>query len=93
MGLFYEDDNTIVGQVINMLKDGITFAGKTVKEAKKDFRKAVDDYLNWVEEAGFEPERPLKGTVFPISHRDITEEEYQYGLKVADRVTKEMDKK
>ena len=64
MGLFYEDDNTIVGQVTNMIKDGITFSGKSIEEAEKDFWKAVDDYLNRAEEVGFKVERPKQEILF-----------------------------
>lgn len=55
-----EDEGIIYGQVINLTKDGITFAGETVKEAKEDFECAVDDYLEWAEEEGFESEKPYR---------------------------------
>lgn len=70
-----ENEKMIVGRVINMAKDGITFAGKTVEEAEEDFRRAVDDYLAWANEKGFEPEKPFRGEILvratPELHREI----------------------
>ena len=69
-----EDEGIIYGRVINLAKDGITFAGKTVEEAKEDFKRAVDDYLAWAEEEGFEPEKPYQGSILvrttPALHRE-----------------------
>ncbi len=70
-----EDEGVIYGRVINLSKDGITFSGKTVEEAKEDFHNAVDDYLAWAEEEGFEPEKPYRGEfivrVTPKLHREV----------------------
>ena len=49
-----------MGQVINMTKDGITFAGKTIEAAREDFRGAVDDYLEWAKQDNVDPEPPQK---------------------------------
>ena len=69
-----EDEKMLVGNVINLAKDGITFAGKTVEEAEEDFRGAVDDYLAWAEEEGFEAEKPYQGNILvraaPELHRE-----------------------
>jgi len=56
-------EKAIVGRVINMARDGITFGGKTVEEAEQDFRAAVDEYLAWAQEKGFAPERPYRGEI------------------------------
>lgn len=56
-----EREGVIYGRVINMTRDKITFSGKTVEEARRDFEEAVDDYLSWAEEEGFEPEKPHRG--------------------------------
>jgi len=70
-----EKEKMIVGRVINMAKDGITFAGKTVEETRQDFKDAVDDYLAWAGEEGFEPEKPYRGEFLvrttPKLHREI----------------------
>src|SRR4030066_1664603 len=70
-----ETEGMIVGRVINITKDGITFAGKCVKEVVKDFHTAVDDYLEWAVREGFEPEKPFRGEFLvratPELHREI----------------------
>jgi len=69
-----EDEGIIYGRVVNLTKDGITFAGRTVREAKADFKRAVDDYLEWAAEDGFEPEKPYQGKLLvratPELHRE-----------------------
>ncbi len=69
-----EEEGIIYGRVINLAKDGITFAGKTVDDAKNDFKNAIDDYLEWAEEEGFEPEKPYQGNILvratPELHRE-----------------------
>ena len=54
------EDNLICGKVID-LKDVITFHGKTVEEAHQAFIDSVDDYLEWCEELGEEPDKPFSG--------------------------------
>lgn len=49
-----EDEEIIYGRVVNLAKDGITFEGQTIEEAKEDFKHAVDDYLEWHNKDGFE---------------------------------------
>ena len=70
-----EDEELIYGRVINLSRDGITFSGKTVKEAEEDFRGAVDDYLEWARQEGFEPEKPYRGEIMfrpgPELHKQI----------------------
>ena len=56
-----EDEGVIYGRVIGLSKDGITFSGRTVEEAIEDFHGAVDDYLSWAAEEGFEPEKGYGG--------------------------------
>jgi predicted HicB family RNase H-like nuclease len=54
----YDDKNNVyTGSVINV-KTVIAFHGSTEDEAEVQFRKSVDDYLEWCKEEGFEPERP-----------------------------------
>jgi len=45
-----------------MKKAHIAYEGKTVDDLVKDFRDAIDDYLNMCAEDGIEPEKPFKGT-------------------------------
>ncbi len=66
-GLFY-------GEVLG-LRDVITFQGTNVEELEKEFRDSVDDYLEFCEERGEEPDRPFSGRLMlrlpPRLHRDV----------------------
>jgi len=48
------------GDIIN-IKDVITFQGTTVKEIEKAFKDSINDYIQWCEEEGVEPEKPFSG--------------------------------
>lgn len=39
----------------------VTYEGETVKEIRRAFEDAVDDYLAYCSERGYEPEIPCKG--------------------------------
>ena len=71
----YDADAKIFhGDVINT-RDVITFQGTTVKEIEKSFKESIDDYINWCEEEGVEPEKPYSGKfnvrLSPELHRQI----------------------
>lgn len=57
------------------IKDVITFKGETVEEARQAFHDSVDDYLEWCEELGEEPDKPFSGKLpfrtTPEHHRKI----------------------
>ncbi len=57
---FDEEAEIFHGEVINT-RDVITFQGSTVKALKKAFKDSVDDYLDFCEERGEEPEKPFSG--------------------------------
>lgn len=58
---FSGEDEVFYGKIIG-INDLVTFEGTTVKELKKEFREAVDDYLATCKELGKEPEKTYKGT-------------------------------
>ena len=43
------------------LRDVITFQGKSVDELEKAFKDSIDDYLEFCEERGEEPDKPFSG--------------------------------
>ncbi len=58
----YDDKDKIFwGKVVNISKDGISFEGRTPEELEKDFRGAVDDYIQFKKEEGESPEPPFSG--------------------------------
>ena len=71
----YDDEAKIFsGEVINT-RTVITFQGTTVDELENEFHASVDDYLEWCEEDGIEPEKPYSGKfnvrISPLFHSQI----------------------
>ncbi|MET0464103.1 MAG: type II toxin-antitoxin system HicB family antitoxin [Chitinophagaceae bacterium] len=58
---FSAEDEVFHGKIIG-INDLVNFEGNTVKELKKAFHEAVDDYLETCEELGKEPEKTYKGS-------------------------------
>ena len=57
----YDDEAGIFhGEVID-LKDVITFQGQSVEELERAFRESIDDYLEFCQERGEEPDKPFSG--------------------------------
>ena len=90
----YDDEAGLFhGEVID-LRDVITFEGRSVTELRKAFRDSVDDYLQFCEERGEEPDRPFSGRLMvrlpPQLHRDIYTRARQEGKSlnqfIADRL-------
>lgn len=56
------DDETEMfhGEVINT-RDVVTFQGRSVAELKREFRNSVEDYLEFCDERGEEPDKPFSG--------------------------------
>lgn len=58
---FSSEDEVFHGKVLG-INDLITFEGSSVKELKKAFQEAVEDYLETCMEIGKEPNKTYKGT-------------------------------
>ena len=92
-----EEEGIIRGKALNT-RDTITFYGKTVAEAVQAFRDSVDDYLEFCEESGVEPDKPFNGRLLvriePEHHRDLSliahEEGRSINSLIAQLVTKEI---
>lgn len=71
----YDDEAKIFsGEVVNT-RTVITFQGTTVEEIEQAFHDSVDDYLDWCQERGKEPEKPFSGKfvlrISPELHRQL----------------------
>jgi predicted HicB family RNase H-like nuclease len=58
---FSAEDEVFHGKILG-INDLVNFEGTTVKELKKAFHEAVDDYLDVCKELGKEPEKTYKGS-------------------------------
>jgi predicted HicB family RNase H-like nuclease len=70
----YDDEVGIFhGEVINT-RDVITFQGKSVNELKRALKDSVENYIQFCQERGEEPDRPFLGKflvrVPPEVHRE-----------------------
>lgn len=71
---FDEEIETFHGTVVNT-RDVITFYGKSVTELKKEFKRSVEDYLDFCRSRGEEPDKPFSGNfvvrVSPSLHQRL----------------------
>ncbi|WP_298707452.1 type II toxin-antitoxin system HicB family antitoxin [Chitinophaga sp.] len=58
---FSSEDEVFHGKIFG-INDLVTFEGTSVKELKKAFREAVEDYIKTCQESGREPDKTFKGT-------------------------------
>ena len=57
---FDQEAGLLHGEVLG-LRDVVTFEGRSVEEIEQAFRDSVDDYLEFCEERGEEPDKPFSG--------------------------------
>ena len=73
---FDSDAEIFHGEVVG-LRDVVTFQGTTVEELKEAFRDSVDDYLEFCQQRGEQPDKPFSGRfllrVDPVLHRRLVE--------------------
>ncbi len=71
---FDDEAGLFHGEVID-LRDVITFQGTSVEELERAFQDSVDDYLEFCEERGEEPDKPFSGRLMlrlsPHLHREV----------------------
>lgn len=60
---YSDEDGCFCGVLQGLKDDSISFEGKSVKELKKDFMEAIDDYLETCERLGKKPEMQCKGSL------------------------------
>lgn len=73
---FSGTDEVFYGKIAG-INDLVTFEGTTVRELKKAFQEAVEDYLATCKELGKEPEKTFKGSfnvrIPPSLHRQAAQ--------------------
>lgn len=71
----YDDKAGIFHGEVLGLRDVITFQGKSVEEIEEAFRESVDDYLDFCEQKGEDPDKPFSGRLMlrlpPKLHRKV----------------------
>ena len=83
-----EDAGLICGKVDNISRDSLSFQGKSYEEAKQDFIKTIDDYLEFCKSENIEPEKPahfsgkLPFRTSPETHGAIAHKAKQMGKSI-----------
>ena len=82
-----EADNCLYGQVLDLPKNTlISYEGETIKELRKDFEDAIDDYLNLCQEEGIEPHKSYSGSLnvrlTPAIHSKVASLARQTGVSI-----------
>jgi predicted HicB family RNase H-like nuclease len=96
---FSAEDEVFYGKVIG-IDDSITFEGQSVKELKKAFKEAIDDYLLLCAQAGKDPHKSYKGSfnvrIKPEIHKKAAYKSMQLGISlnqfVEQAITKSISK-
>lgn len=72
---YSDEDECFCGKIEGLKNDTILFEGNTVKELKKDFKAAIDSYLETCKKTNTEPEKQCKGSfnirIKPNLHRAL----------------------
>jgi predicted HicB family RNase H-like nuclease len=72
--VMFDDEAEAFHGRVQHLRDVVTFESDSVDGLKREFRISVDDYLEFCQELGQEPERPYSGRFVlrldPELHRD-----------------------
>ena len=60
---YSDEDECFCGYIEGLKDDCISFEGTTVKELKKDFKDAIEDYLETCKQINKMPEKHCKGSL------------------------------
>jgi len=86
---FSDEDNLFFGRLIG-INDTILYEGDNVKDLRKNFQEAVEDYLEICKEMGKEPEKMYKGTfnvrIAPNLHRELAVYSATHGMTLNSTV-------
>jgi predicted HicB family RNase H-like nuclease len=93
----YSEEDEVFHGKIEAINDLIMFEGKSVKELKKAFHEAVDDYLETCKEMGREPQKPFKGNfnvrISSELHKKAVEKATRQGVSLNQFVQKAIEEK
>jgi predicted HicB family RNase H-like nuclease len=92
----YDDEARIFhGEVLD-LRDVITFQGKNVEQLEKAFRESIDDYLEFCEQRGEEPDKPFSGRLMlrlpPKLHRKVYVSAVQEGKSLNQWIAERLER-
>lgn len=59
---YTEEDDVFVGTIAG-IRDAVRFSGESVKDLRKAFEEAVENYIDTCEKLGRSPQRPYSGKI------------------------------
>ncbi len=91
----FDDEAEIFhGEVVG-LRDVVTFQGRSVEELKAAFEDSVDDYLDFCESRGEEPDKPYSGKfvlrVDPALHRKLSALSAEEGTSLNNWISSKLE--
>ena len=93
---YSEEDDVFHGR-LEAVNDLIMFEGTSVKELKKAFHEAVDDYIETCMNMGIEPQKPFKGIInvkiLSELHRKSATKAAMMGVSLNQFVKKALEEK
>lgn len=91
---FDDEAGLFHGEVID-LRDVVTFQGTSVEELERAFQDSVDDYLEFCEERGEEPDKPFSGRFMlrlsPHLHREVYTRARQEGKSLNQWISERLE--
>jgi predicted HicB family RNase H-like nuclease len=82
--------------VVLDLRDGVTFQGRTVAEIEAAFCESIDDYLEFCEQRGEEPDKPFSGRLMlrlpPRLHRIVSVTAQREGKSLNQWITEKLER-
>ncbi|MBP3192061.1 type II toxin-antitoxin system HicB family antitoxin [Natronogracilivirga saccharolytica] len=90
---FDEEAGLFHGEVVD-LRDVITFQGKSVDELQQAFHDSVDDYLDFCQQRGEDPDKPFTGRLMlrlPTEvHRSVYVRAKREGKSLNEYITEKL---
>ena len=79
----FDSEDFILRGKIEGINDLVNFECDSIQDIEKEFREAVDDYLEFCKEVGKEPDKEYKGTfnvrISPELHKKLAQVAFQNG--------------
>lgn len=90
----FDDEARIFHGEVAALKAVITFQGTTVDEIEQAFKDSIEDYLEWCEKRGKDPEKPYSGKLNlrmpPDLYAKVVANAAQEGLSINSYILKRL---
>ncbi len=92
---FDDSVRAFVGYVIDT-RDQITFQATSVDELEVEFRRSVDDYLEWCKSDGVDPDKPYSGNLVlripEALHRELAHAAADAGASLNSYISHQLQK-